>query len=318
MTHLDLFSGIGGFALAARWAGWETVQFVEIDKHAQGFLQLNFPEVPIHDDIRTLDTDAFRGRIDCITAGVPCQPASAAGKRKGVKDERWLWGATIDVVDRIRPRWVILENVLGLLNLKPIGLEWIVSQLEEKGYSVHVSILGADHLGFAHRRRRVWIVAHDDRTGTTRLSCGKEQEVSGVGISSKLADSDSEREQQQEGMLSELRGRFIDRSDSDVHNTHSAQCPGNECTIGNGQEHTHIGGSVPRFTQSRLGGTVDGIPSRLVKRVASPGQSQYDWERPRTCKSGKGRAHKLKGYGNAIVPQCAYVIMDAINRYETR
>src|SRR5690242_14537733 len=106
MRHLDLFSGIGGFSLAAGWAGFTTVQFCEIDPFCQKVLAKNFPGVPIHDDIRTLAGESL-GPIDLITGGFPCQPFSVAGKRRGADDDRHLWPEMARLVGECRPRWVL-------------------------------------------------------------------------------------------------------------------------------------------------------------------------------------------------------------------
>ena len=106
-THLDLFSGIGGFALAAKWAGYETIQFVEIDPFCHKVLKKHWPDVPIHSDIKTFDVTKYNGSIDLITGGFPCQPYSVAGKRLGKADDRALWPEMLRIISEIRPAWVI-------------------------------------------------------------------------------------------------------------------------------------------------------------------------------------------------------------------
>lgn len=123
MRHLDLFSGIGGFALAARWMGWETVQFVELDKFCQRVLEKNFPGVPIHGDIKTFDGTRFRGAVDIVTGGFPCQPFSTAGKRKGKADDRYLWPEMLRVIGEARPTFVVGENVAGIISM---GLDQVL------------------------------------------------------------------------------------------------------------------------------------------------------------------------------------------------
>ena len=117
MKHLDLFSGIGGFALAAGWAGFETAMFCEIDPFARKVLAKHWPEVPIHDDIHTLTADVVGQPIDLITGGFPCQPFSVAGKRRGQEDDRHLWPQMARVIDDCRPRWVLGENTPGIISL---------------------------------------------------------------------------------------------------------------------------------------------------------------------------------------------------------
>jgi len=172
IRHLDLFSGIGGFALAARMAGGiETVGFCEFEPFCQRVLAKHWPGVWQHDDVRTLTGDLVRehcGRIDLITGGVPCQPASCAGKRKGSNDERWLWPAFLRVVRETMPRFVLAENVPGLVTLKPHGLEWVCAELEDAGYQCLPIIVGAWAVGAPHRRNRVWIVCELDDAAESR------------------------------------------------------------------------------------------------------------------------------------------------------
>ena len=131
MKHLDLFSGIGGFALAARWAGIETVGFCEIEEYPRKVLAKNFPAVPIHNDIRELDGSIYEG-VDIITGGFPCQPFSTCGREKGAKDDRHLWPEMLRIISEARPAWVIAENVSGLVRL---GLDMVQHDLEGEGYT---------------------------------------------------------------------------------------------------------------------------------------------------------------------------------------
>jgi len=156
MKHLDLFSGIGGFALAARWAGIETVAFCEIEEFPRKVLQKNFPGVPIHRDIRELDGSEYEG-IDIITGGYPCQPFSEAGKRKGKEDDRHLWPEMLRIIKQARPAWVIAENVAGHITL---GLDSVLHDLEGEGYATRAVVLPACSVDSPHRRDRVWILAN--------------------------------------------------------------------------------------------------------------------------------------------------------------
>ena len=156
MKHLDLFSGIGGFALSARWAGFETVQFVEIDKFCQKVLAKNFPGVPVHDDIKSFRGDRYRG-VDLLTAGWPCQPFSIAGQRKGREDDRDLWGEVLRVVQECKPTWIVGENVANFINME---FDRSATDLESEGYEVQAVIIPACGVNAPHRRDRVWIMAH--------------------------------------------------------------------------------------------------------------------------------------------------------------
>lgn len=157
---LDLFSGIGGFSLGLeRTGGFETVAFVEQDNYCQKVLAKNFPGTPIYDDVRTFDADGL-GRIDCITGGYPCQPFSLAGVRNGEKDDRHLWPSMRRIVASVRPAWVVAENVFGHISM---GLDQVLSDLEDEGYTCWPLVIPACAVDAPHRRDRVWILAHDAR-----------------------------------------------------------------------------------------------------------------------------------------------------------
>jgi DNA (cytosine-5)-methyltransferase 1 len=163
MTHLDLFSGIGGFALAARCCGIETIAFCENDLFCQKVLRKHWYKQPIYNDIKTFNRDfIYNGEIDLVTAGFPCQPYSVAGKRKGESDDRALWNDLRGVLSEIRPPWFIGENVTGIINL---GLEKMLFDLESIGYEVATFVIPACAVGAEHRRDRIWIIAHADSNG---------------------------------------------------------------------------------------------------------------------------------------------------------
>jgi DNA (cytosine-5)-methyltransferase 1 len=162
VVHLDLFSGIGGFALAAQMAGGiKTAAFCEIDPWARQVLAKNFPGTPIHDDVRTLKPNDY-GRIDLITGGYPCQPFSVGGLRRGKEDDRHLWPVMRGIIADARPRMVLCENVAGHITL---GLDEVLSDLEALGYSCGATIIPACAVGAGHRRDRIWIIAHAKREG---------------------------------------------------------------------------------------------------------------------------------------------------------
>lgn len=161
MKHLDLFSGIGGFALAARWANIDTVAFCEIDPFCQKVLAKNFQDVPIHNDIKTLNGEDFAG-IDLITGGYPCQPFSTAGKRLGAKDDRHLWPEMRRIIEQARPAWVVSENVAGHITM---GLDDVLSDLESLDYSARAIVIPACAVGANHRRQRVWVIANATEFG---------------------------------------------------------------------------------------------------------------------------------------------------------
>jgi len=188
-THLDLFSGIGGFALAARWAGIKTVQFVEIDKFCQQVLRKNFPGIPIHDDIKTFtntdrnglqepwakqqtsgDRQLFQDRPFLLTGGFPCQPFSCAGKRRGKEDDRYLWEEMLRVIKEFKPRWIIGENVAGINSLFQYDS---FSEMEGKEYLTPEDAK-ADFKGISERTgtNSLWVVLDDlEKIGYSVQTC---------------------------------------------------------------------------------------------------------------------------------------------------
>jgi DNA (cytosine-5)-methyltransferase 1 len=161
LKHFDLFSGIGGFALAARWMGWETVQFVEIDEFCQKVLKKNFPNVPIFGDIKQFDGTKYKGTIDIITGGFPCQPFSVAGKRKGIEDDRYLWPEMLRAIREIQPRHIVAENVRGIVNWeRGMVFDKVQADLEAQGYEVLPFLLPACAINANHRRDRIWFIAY--------------------------------------------------------------------------------------------------------------------------------------------------------------
>ena len=171
MKHGSLFSGIGGFDLAAEWVGWENVFQVEWDDWCQKVLTKNFPDVKKYKDIKDFDGAEWRGRVDVISGGFPCQPFSQAGKRQGKADNRYLWPEMLRVISEIKPTFVVGENVAGILSMENgRTLERILFDLEDEGYQVEVFIIPACAIGAWHRRDRVWIIAHNIKQGQSETS----------------------------------------------------------------------------------------------------------------------------------------------------
>ena len=156
MRLLDLFSGIGGFSYAAEKliGGYETVAFCEMDEFCQKVLKKHWPQVPIFDDVRTIDA-ARLGRIDIVTGGYPCQPFSQAGRRQGEEDERHLWPEMLRIIKSCQPRYVLAENVAGHVTM---GLDQVLTDLEDQGYTTRAIIVPACAKNAPHRRDRVWII----------------------------------------------------------------------------------------------------------------------------------------------------------------
>lgn len=192
MTHLDLCTGIGGFHLAAAWAGFDTIGFSEIDPYCCRLLAEKWPEIPNYGDLRTANFSELRGKIDVLSAGVPCQPSSLAGKRRGEDDDRWLWTTVLDVVGRVEPAWCIFENPVGILSLDEFS--GVLLRLESLGYEVRAFSVPANAVGAKHRRQRIFIVANracELRNGSGHAGPRRRDESANGGKT--LADTGSQR-----------------------------------------------------------------------------------------------------------------------------
>ena len=177
MEHASLFSGIGGFDLAAKWAGWNNVFNCEIDPFCRKVLQYHFPKAKQYEDIKTTNFEFYRGKIDILTGGFPCQPFSLAGKRKGTSDDRYLWPEMLQAIKQIQPRWVVAENVYGLLSIKNgLVFEQVCVDLENEGYEVQPFVIPACGVNAPHRRYRVWIIAHSSNA-RTKSECRRETKI---------------------------------------------------------------------------------------------------------------------------------------------
>jgi DNA (cytosine-5)-methyltransferase 1 len=320
-THLDLFSGIGGFALAARWNGYRTVGFCDNEPYAQAVLKKHWPDVPCHKDIREVRGELYAG-VTLLTGGFPCQPFSVAGKQGGKDDDRYLWPEMLRVIREARPTWIIGENVAGIVNM---ALDQVHTDLEAEGYEVESIIIPACAVDAPHRRNRVWIVGHSKLDGLTATKTGgglfdqseeqrgkiEERESSGTSCaSSDVADTFSlsegsahrseERECErgrQEQDISQRNEVGSNPSDcgEDVANAVSQRgCSGNS----EGGYAEDVGQSS-RHSRDNSRGMATWLPEPNVGRVAH---------------GVPNRVAKLRGLGNAIVPQVASEIIRCINQ----
>jgi DNA (cytosine-5)-methyltransferase 1 len=298
-THLDLFSGIGGFALAAWKAGFRTIGFCEIDKYCQKVLAKNFlpnteterrrikcrgvsgeddsqrsegasiqrpnatdQSARIHGNIFDLDGRQFEG-VSLITGGFPCQPFSVAGKRRGAADDRAIWPQMFRVIREARPAWVLGENVPGII---PMELDNVLSDLEGIGYATRSFVIPACAIDARHRRDRLWVVARDISDSISKRGCSRNSERENAedawqqSSSQELADTNGTGLQKRERQC----GSGIQRTDT-IDRT----------------------GICEWLTEPDVGRVAHGIPSRV---------------------------DRLKGLGNAIVPQVAYEILREIRK----
>lgn len=233
--HLALFNGIGGFQLAAHWAGWENMAHVEIENWCNNIVAQYFSESEKNEDIYEFDARPFRGQVHVLSGGFPCQPFSNAGNKRGAKDNRYLWPEMFRVIEECRPTWVVGENVPGITNMvQPyetieVGqqaslfeeaeeivteegqyiLESICSDLERIGYSVQTFIVPAAACGAWHRRDRVWILGHSEYYGqsTAPEQRGNEENDSIGGEKKSEQTRQSERASQPRNVESSRGGK---------------------------------------------------------------------------------------------------------------
>ena len=208
LTHLSLFSGIGGLDLAAEWAGFKTIGQCEWADYPTKVLEKHWPDVPRWKDIRTLTKESFyektgRRTVDIISGGFPCQPFSVAGKQRGKEDDRYLWPEMVRVIKELRPTWVVGENVAGIVRM---ALPDILSELEACGYRTRAFLIPACAVGARHRRYRVAIVAYADgwESRSADVSESGKEEVTQFGTNSTgkewpMADAYTERKSQSTG-----------------------------------------------------------------------------------------------------------------------
>ena len=346
LTILDLFSGIGGFSYAAEVlvGGFKTIGFCEYDKKCQEVLKLRFPGVPIYPDIRELNEEtlgytAKQGleggagegiqgggnglagngdgngqknyapiHADIITGGYPCQPFSQAGKRGGEDDDRHLWPEMFRVIQLIKPKYVICENVAGHISM---GLNSVLSDLESEGYTTEVFILPACAVDAKHRRDRVWIMGYAQHDGqstkqkfrgneTSSNQRGKEKQAQ----TGKFEGADRPRDA--EGIRRGKNGK----QSTPISNTNNAGSGQRLRVDGNGQEKDQ-GRKGQSFTEF----------SKASEDVAQ--RSQDDWGQwltepsvGRVAHGISGRVDRLKQLGNSIVPQVAAQLFRAIKEVE--
>jgi len=297
MTHGSLFSGIGGFELAAEWSGFTNVFLCEIEPFNQRVLKHYWPNSELHTDVKEFPSSDYTGRIDILTGGFPCQPYSTAGKRLGKEDDRHLWPFMLEIIREIAPTYVVGENVRGLVNCSDgLVFEEVCADLEAEGYDVQPFILPAAGVGAPHKRDRVWFVAYSNIEKCDRRSSASEQEW-------------QEAKQGRDG-IQRTAARF-----SQIGDATNANCAGvsrqsaNSSTsketrqggqgIASAGDFGGFGGWQEFPTQPPVCGGDDGLPTELDGITFS-----------------KWRNNSIKAYGNAIVPQVAYQIFQAINEYE--
>ena len=322
LRMLDLFSGIGGFSYAGEKlvGGYETVAFCEYDKHAQKVLRKHWPDTEIIDDVRELANDAerFRGSVDIICGGYPCQPFSLAGVRRGDKDDRHLWPEMLRIIQAVRPTWVCGENVAGHISM---GLDEVLSDLEAEGYQARCFVIPAVAADAYHRRDRCWIVGYSELNGSSAAAVrggpqedgGRSSKGQGVAEQSARAGRPRDGQKVATGARTETMG---DANESDSKGVNSRKPEpseqGGRQGLASGRE------DVPNADSQRLQGVGQKRDNEGSAGLCG-GEARWEksfWEPEpavgRVANGIPGRVHRLRQLGNSIVPQVAARILWAI------
>jgi DNA (cytosine-5)-methyltransferase 1 len=309
MRHGSLFSGIGGFDLAAEWMGWENIFHCEWNEFGQKVLKHYWPKAETFTDITKSDFTKYANKIDILTGGFPCQPYSTAGKRLGTEDDRHLWPEMLRAIREISPRWIVGENVRGLTNWNGgMVFDEVQADLEAEGYEVLPFLLPACAVNAPHRRDRIWFISFNPNSRTVARDRTKQEVFKPHQITHTIgtrpanaahgnsAGLQAERpEQQATGIeqYGELGGNVTNASGEGLEGG-GRQWSGFE-PFGRDR-------NWERFpTQSPLCNGNDGLPARLDTNALS---------------FSKWRNESIKAGGNAIVPQVALQLFKAIEAYE--
>lgn len=331
LSHGSLFSGIGGFDLAAQWMGWNNIFHCEWNEFGQKVLKYYWPNAISYGDITKTDFTIHRGRINVLTGGFPCQPFSAAGKRKGKEDERHLWPEMLRAIREIQPDWVVGENVPGIINWSG-GLVFneVQTDLENEGYKVLPILLPACAVNAPHRRDRIWFVAYNTSMGRGQGASVRgeiQQEIRGakhnirsITPTTTRTSSDTEGSSKSGELLKRQGQGEFGRCNSKITpgtgNQGLQRCKDNGITGESGEERNKL--TARPFctdwqefpTQSPLCGRNDGISDWLdFKAVWQGTNPRKPW-----LTYGKWRNESIKAYGNAIVPQVVLEIFKVIGK----
>ena len=284
MAHVDLCSGIGGFALGFEWAELSRpVLFCDIEPWSRKVLAKHWPDVPIAEDVKELANDPTGLVPDCdiLSCGYPCQPFSSAGLQRGAEDDRHIWPEIYKIIQAKQPNWIVCENVFGHIRL---GLDQVLSDLEAEDYTCQPFVVPACAVNAPHRRDRLWIIAHANSQGQPDGTINEQRMVGNAGCVTKGKSRGGFSEKRincgTQGQWSDEGHRLADTSE-DLADTHSARCQEQWC----------------------------GEPTQTQYKAAKCG----DWwsvEPPvgRVANGISRRVDRLKGLGNAIVPQIAMQI----------
>ena len=328
MNVLDLFSGIGGFSLGLEATGkFKTIAFCEKDEFCRKVLKKHWPNVKQYNDIRSINGTKISA--DIISGGFPCQPFSVAGKRKGTADDRYLWDEMLRVITEVKPRWIVGENVQGIININNgLVLRQVQTDLEAQGFQVQCFLIPASGIGAWHRRNRVWIVANSDKFRCTQHNETK-KEKSQRRSKTSLMSSSSQDVPNSDSRLRRRRGTIKESGANEIWGFYPTQ----EEQTGQHIRSKAIGcDALPREEEN-----VTNSMCKRLQRYKNNQESSKKEQRHPTNNSNekrktwwqtqselcgvpngisyeldKNRANRIKALGNAIVPQIAFEIGKAI------
>ena len=347
MRHIDLCSGIGGFALGFEWAGLSTpAMFCDIEPWSRKILAKHWPDVPIEEDVKVLANEPEKipagGRDTILTAGYPCQPFSQAGKRLGAEDDRHIWPHIREIVAQKRPAWCVFENVYGHVSL---GLDQVLLDLEADGYATRAHIVPACGVDAPHRRDRIWIIAHANSQGEPDGAehVGKGQRMVGNtehdgSFATEVARSSGKAEKRSaEGQkkTQQSEGASEPGHDANVGNTESIGRHGWAEEAGRAGQ-THQPDESRPEVWGKPSGSGEDVADSASQRLEGRKRPKHEGHGERFAESGvraggfwptepavgrvangiPRRVDRIKGLGNAIVPQIAMQIGIAIRQCE--